>query len=110
MKSTKKTWIKFRRLLLFLFIIYLINYFQVESGNYIDEYREKTILTEQSIKEFEKDVQNGQYVDIKDYTTNNNVDTSTPITDLGYNIGCQVDNLLNEKVAKFFNYIGGFFK
>lgn len=110
MKNSKKAWIFFRRTILLLFVLFLINYYQVESGNYRNEVEQKTIITEEKIREFENDVKNGNFVDIKDYTEENSIDTSTPLTDLGYNIGNELDNILNDKVAKFFNYIGSFFK
>lgn len=110
MKNSKKAWIIFRRITTLLFIIFLINYFQVESGNYKNEINNKTILTEEKIKEFENDVRNGNFVDIKDYTEETYIDTSTPITNLGYNIGEGVNDFINNKVVKFFNYIGSFFK
>lgn len=110
MKNNKKAWIIFKRLTLLLFIIFLINYFQVESGNYKNEASQKRILTEEKIKEFEQDVKNGEYVDIKDYTEVNYIDTSTPITNLGYSIGEGVNDFINNKVVKFFDYIGSFFK
>lgn len=110
MKSTKKTWIHFRRIILILFIIYLVNYFQVESGNYINEYQQKTIITQEKIEEFEKDIQKGNSVDVKNYIESNYIDTSTPVTDLGYDLGVLVDTVLNEKVSKIFGFIGNLFK
>ncbi len=110
MKNSKKAWIVFRRITLVFFITFLINYFQVESGNYKNTANQKTILTEEKIKEFEEDVKNGEYVDIKNYTETNYIDTSTPITDIGYSIGEGVNDFINNKVVKFFNYIGSFFK
>jgi len=100
MKNSKKAWIVFRRTTIILFIIFLINYYQVESGNYISEENKRAILTEEKIEEFETDVKNGDFVDIKDYVQDN----------LGYEIGEGVNDFINNKVVKFFNYIGGFFK
>jgi len=110
MKNSKKAWLYFRRIILVLFIIFLINYYQVASGNYKSTIEQKTITTSEKIKEFENDIASGNYIDIKDYTEDNYIDTSTPLTDLGYELGTEVDNILNNKVAKFFNYIGSLFK
>ena len=49
-------------------------------------------------------------IDIKDYVQDNYVNTQTPVTNLGYEIGEGVNDFINNKVVKFFNYIGGFFK
>lgn len=110
MKNSKKAWIVFRRTTIILFIIFLINYYQVESGNYISEENKRAILTEEKIEEFETDVKNGDFIDIKDYVQDNYVNTQTPVTNLGYEIGEGVNDFINNKVVKFFNYIGGFFK
>ena len=66
MKNSKKAWQYFKRIMLLLFMFYLINYFQVSSGNFFNNNTQKTILTEQKIKEFEEDVKNGTFIDIKD--------------------------------------------
>lgn len=110
MKNSKKSWLIFRRIIIIFFIIYLINYYQVESGNYQEEYRNKAILTEEKIKEFENDVKKGKEIDIKKYTTNEIIDTSTITTNLAYEIGESIDELFSNKITKFFNYIGSFFK
>ena len=110
MKNSLKAWIIFRRIIIFLFVVFLINYYQVKSGNYISEENKRTILTEEKIREFEDDVKNGDFVDIKDYTENDYVDTTTAVTDIGYEIGEVVNDFINNKVVGFFEYVGQFFK
>lgn len=110
MKNSRKAWVIFRRVILILFIIFIINYFQVESGYYNDQQTMKTILTEEKIREFEEDVKNGEFVDIKDYTETTHIDTSTPAADIGYKIGEGVNDFINNRVGGFFKYIGSFFK
>ncbi len=109
MKNSHKAWVIFRRIMIVFFIMFLINYYQVKSGNYVSEENKRTILTEEKIKEFENDVKNGDFVDIKDYTENNVVDTRTPVTELGYNIGEGVNDFINDKLVRFFEYFGKFF-
>lgn len=106
MKNSVKAWIIFRRILLLLFLFFLINYYQAESSNNI--VTQKTILTEEQIKEFEKDVKNGEFVDIKDYTSANNIDTSNTVSDLGYNLGKGISEFFGVKVVDFINFIGSF--
>lgn len=110
MKNNKKAWIIFKRIMAVLFIIFLISYFQVERGNYNNDLRNKTILTEEKIKEFEEDVRNGEYVDIKDYTEIEYIDASNTLSNLGYNIGEGIDDFINNKVVKVLNFIGNLFK
>lgn len=109
MKNSKKAWIIFSRTLTVLFIIFLINYFQVESGNY-NNLNDKTVLTEEKIREFEEDVKNGNYVDIKDYTTMDYTDTSNNISNMGYYIGESIDDFINNKVLTVLTFIGNLFK
>lgn len=106
MKNSVKAWIIFRRILLLLFLFFLINYFQAENNN--SAITQKAILTEEQIKEFEKDVKNGEFIDIKDYTSVNDIDTSNSISDLGYNLGNGISEFFGVKVIDFINFIGNF--
>ncbi len=109
MKNSREAWLVFKRILIILFIFFLINYYQVESGNYKNELTEKTILTEEKIKEFEEDVKNGEFVDIKDYTESNYIDTSTPVATIGNKVGKTIDNIINEKAPNLFKIIKKYF-
>ena len=108
MKNSKKAWITFRSILLFLFIFFLISYFQVESGNYLNNTTKKTILTEEKIKEFEQDVKDGSFVDIKDYTEESYINSNNKISDLGYEIGEDIGEFASVKIVDFFKFIGKF--
>ncbi len=110
MKNSKKAWVIFSRSLVLLFIIFLISYFQVENGSYNKGLSAKTILTEDKIKEFEEDIKNGEFVDIKDYTVEEYVDTSNKFSDLGYTIGVGIDDFINEKIVNVLKFIGNLFK
>ena len=105
MKNSRRAWLIFRRILIILFIIFLIIYFQAENTNYITN---KTILTEEKIKEFEKDVKNGEFVDIKNYTEENIRDTSNTISELGYSLGEGIGEFFSVKVVNFFEFLSQF--
>lgn len=47
--------------------------------------QEKTILTNEKIKEFELDVKNNENIDIKDYLDNEEIDYTNKLTNLVYN-------------------------
>lgn len=108
MKNSHKAWVIFRHILTLLFIFFLINYYQVASGNYKSEINRQTILTEEKIKEFEEDVKNGTFVDIKDYTENTYVDTSNTASNIGAKVGECLDSLINEKAKGIIDFIGKF--
>lgn len=109
MKNSYKTWVVFRRILFCLFILFLLNYYSVQSGYYESELAKKTILTEEKKKEFEEDVKNNEFVDIKDYLETPYVDTSSPISDLGYNSSQIINDFITDKAIKLFSFLGKFF-
>lgn len=105
MKNSKTAWLIFRRLITILFIIFVILYFQVETGSasYI---KNRTIITEENIKRFEEDVKNGEYIDIKNYTEDNNVDTSNFISDIGYVVSEKTSKFIGNELVNIFKIIG----
>lgn len=109
MKNSKEAWIIFRRIITVLFIIFLINYYQVESGNYKNSTTQRTVLTEEKIREFEEDVKNGKFVDIKNYTETDTVDTTTTTSNVGYKIGEGIDKIVNEKADGIIKIIKKYF-
>ena len=109
MKNSKKMFIIFRRVLLILLIIFLINYFAVGSGYYGNIISKKTVLTQEKIKEFEEDVKNNEYVDLKDYTTDDYVDTKSIPGNIGYYFSEGISDFITNKAVKFFNFIGKLF-
>ncbi len=107
MKNSKKAWIVFRRILLVLFVFFLISYFQAENGN--NYLKDKTILTEENIKRFEDDVKNGTYIDIKDYVEYSNIDTSNIVSDTGYIVSEKVSKIVGKDLVNILKTIGKLF-
>lgn len=100
---------KFIIFLLILFIIFLIVYLTKESGYYQYKAHNKAILTEENIKKFEKDVEEGKNVTINDYVISDYVDYSNSITDLGYNIGKFTENIMNKGIKKTLKILSALF-
>lgn len=109
MKNSKKAWDVFKIILFFLFIIFLINYFSVSTGYYEKQINNKTVLTEEKIKEFEEDVKNHEYVDIKDYVSDTYVDTSSVGSDLGYKVSETINDFITNKAIKALKVLGKLF-
>lgn len=109
MKNSKKAWDIFKRILFLLFIIFLINYFSVSSGYYERQITNKTILTEEKIKEFEEDVKNNEYVDIKDYVSDSYVDTSSVGSNIGYKVSESINDFVTNKAIKAIKVFGKLF-
>lgn len=109
MKNSKKAWLIFKRILLFLFIIFLINNFSVSSGYYEAKVNKKTVLTQEKIEQFEKDVKNGEYIDINDYVVDDYVDTSTWISKTSNKLTEVANDFITNKAFKFFKLVGKLF-
>lgn len=69
-----------------LFVAFLALYLSEKSGYYEYEQHKQTTLTKEKIKQFEKDVALGKNVDIKDYTTEDNINYETKVSKAGLNI------------------------
>ena len=67
-------------------IIYIACYYIASSGYYEYHLQEKTVLTNEKIKEFEKDVKDNQKIDIKNYLTYEEKDYTNKVTNLVYSI------------------------
>ena len=70
--------------------------------------QEKTILTNEKIKEFEEDVKNNQNIDIKDYLIEEEIDYSNKLTNLVYNAsnsGTLITRKIIKKIFKKLSYL-----
>ena len=70
-------------------------YYTANSGYYEYHLQERTYLTNEKIKEFERDVKNNENIDVKDYLVYNEIDYTNKFTNLVYGIS---DN--GNKVAR----------
>ncbi len=89
----------FKYLVALVIIIYIACYYVASSGYYEYHVQEKTLLTNQKIKEFEDDVKNNREIDIKDYLTYEEVDYTSKLTDLMYGISDH-GNKIARKIIK----------
>ena len=67
----------------FLFLSFLVLYFAQANGYYEDLNNKKASLTEEKIKEFEKDVKNGKEIKVENYIVNIKKDYSNKVSDFG---------------------------
>lgn len=67
----------------FLFISFLVLYFSSANGYYEDLNSKKSLLTEDKIKEFEKDIKDGKKIDVENYIVNVKKDYSNIVSDFG---------------------------
>ena len=86
-------------ILIIIILIYIVSYYVANSGYYEYHMQEKTILTNDKIKEFEQDVKNNENIDIKDYLVYEEIDYTNKLTNLVYNISTK-GNEVTKKCLK----------
>lgn len=96
-------------IMIFLFIIFLILYISGEAGYYEYKVHTKTILTEEAVKEFEKDISEGKNVKLENYIKTEKVDYSNPISDTGYNAGLLIEKFMNKGIKKTVKVLSSLF-
>ena len=99
------------KIALFLFIIFLILYICKETGFYEYKAHNKSVLTSESLKKFENDVNEGKDVSLKDYVVDEHIDYSNKVSNLGYNnsnnvisgleIGTDISNIISNIRNKY---------
>lgn len=105
MENSRKAYLIFKKILIFLFIIFIINYISVGWYGYRSDVRDKTILTQEKIEEFEEDVKNNQYVDIKDYIESDDISTRSLLSDATYKFTEVFSDIITNKAVKLFKLI-----
>ena len=88
----------FLKVLLIVFIIYFSLYLMDNLG-YYNIARKSTILTNEKIKEFERDIEEGKNLDIKNYTIDD-ANYKNIYSNIGYNTSMFIDNIFNKGLKK----------
>ncbi|MBE6155177.1 MAG: hypothetical protein E7164_00265 [Firmicutes bacterium] len=105
-KKKKGNW--FFRILTVFFIIYVALFISLHTGYYEKTVRDRTLMTEEKIKQFEEDVANNMVVDIKDYLPNEE-DYSNIFTKSAISISSTLGNILDSKAENFWDFIKSLF-
>lgn len=87
-----------KRVSFLLIIIFVTLYVSGKTGYYESKIENKTILTKEAIKEFEKDVAEGKEVDIKDYVDTRAENYNNKFSSIGLKLSNSIDYLLNDGV------------
>lgn len=98
----------FFRIIRFVFVFCFITYITLyvfNSAGY-NEYKSgrKVRLTEEKIKEFEKDISKGKSVDVKDYVIYEQ-DYSNKLSRTGYKISYRTEKVISAGVSKAFKFL-----
>ena len=93
-------------LFIIIIIIFISSYLISSSGYYEYAMQEKTIITNEKIKEFEDDIKNNKDIDLKKYLDNEEIDYSNSITTLVYNISDNSNKLARKLINFIFKKLG----
>ena len=86
-------------IIIIIFLIYISAYYVSNSGYYEYHVQQKTILTNDKIKEFEHDIKNNQNIDIKDYLDYEEIDYSNKLSNIVYDFSDKGTNV-SRKIIK----------
>ena len=100
----KSNW--FLRILLVFFIIFMVTYIITQSGYYEAKVHNKTLLTDQKIKQFEEDIKSGKKISLDSYYIEEKPDYSSLLS----NTGKKVSNNLSKSLVGFFTQFGKIMK
>lgn len=89
-------------ILLITIIIFISSYLISSSGYYEYTMQQRTIITNEKIKEFETDIKNNENIDIKEYLSKEEIDYSNKFTTLVYNISENSNELTRKLIKKLF--------
>ena len=90
-KKKKKPILK---ILAVLFVVFMALFIANSSGYYESKIRDRVIITEEGIKEFEERVQNGEEIDITNFLDLEREDYSIGLSNLGENVTSGIENVV----------------
>lgn len=94
----------FKIFLIIIIIVYIILFISYKSGYYIDKNKEKMILTEEKIKEYEEDLKKGIDTTNKEYIViSDNYDNK--YTRLSLTISKKIESGISKVIKYFFGKI-----
>lgn len=105
-EDKKKLWNKiFSKIFLILLITFFALYLSEKTGYYEYEQHKQTTLTKEKIKQFEEDVAKGKNIDIKDYTTEEEVSYQTKISKVGLHLSKNVGKIVQTGLEGTFHFL-----
>lgn len=90
----KKKTNPFLKILGCLFVIFMALYIANMSGYYEGKVRDRVIITEEGIKEFEEKVQNCETIDITSFLDNERIDYSSSMSNFGDNVTESIESVV----------------
>ena len=104
----KKKFNLFKTILYILIFIYLTIFISANTGYYEYKNHKKTVLTEEQIRKFELDIQNGEYVDINEYLIKNDYTYKNKVSMFTIKLSDKISNIVSSGVKATFKWISKF--
>lgn len=109
MEEKKKKTNYFKIIFIVLFIIFISLYFMNVIG-YYDVARNRTALTQEQINRFERDIEEGNYIDLNDYLEEETKEYDNGFSNISLNISNGIDTVLNNGLKSALKAIEKLFK
>jgi len=100
---------KLLKILLFIFVCFLILVISKETGIYEYKVYNKSIITKENMKKFEQDVDKGLDVSINDYIESDYKDYSNVVSRAGSNLNKFVESFMNKGIKKTLKILSALF-
>lgn len=81
-----------------LFIIFMALFIANTSGYYESKIRDRVIITEEGIKEFEEKLSNGEEIDITSFLNNEREDYTSNMSNLGESVTVGIENVVSSGI------------
>ena len=95
---------------LIFFLAFIISYVIEKSGYYEYNLQHRTVLTNEKMKQFEKDVEEGKDVTLESYIVSSSKDYTTALTKNTNTLSMGVNKMLKKGIESVFRVIGNFIK
>lgn len=104
MKKNKKNNV-FRFVFMIFFISFLVIYFSELTGYYEYQNYKKSSLTEEQIKQFEKDVQDGKEIDLNKYLVIEEKNYNNTLSKASNKLSNAISNIVQDGVENTFKFL-----
>ena len=91
-----------------MFIAFIISYVIEKSGYYEYNLQNKTIMTNESMAQFEKDIADGKDVTLEDYVVTTEKDYTSNLTRTTNKVSVKVNKFLKQGIESVFKIVGTF--
>ena len=90
------------------FLAFIVSYVIEKTGYYEYNLQNKTIMTNEAIAQFEKDLAEGKDVTKEDYVVSTEKDYTSSLTRTTNKVSVKVNKILKEGIESVFKFVGTF--